>query len=256
MSANEQITAPAAEEKKDYGKLVKVLQIVTGIFMLVMVALGVYLIQKYNIKMSNIQNLAAMLTGGAITVGFIIIGVSIVKSFCLIFPPMVILSVCAYVMPNFLSALLVNFIALVLSLSLPYLLGRFTGAGMVDTLKKRFKAVKKIDDFAGTNEVKMAAVIKFSGIMPGDLSSLLFGALGISYKNYMIGSIIGNLPLILVYTLFGTLLKDVDKNPWVVSIPVVVIILFLAISGVITKKMISDNKKLNRQKSEESAEQD
>ncbi|MBQ7595424.1 MAG: VTT domain-containing protein [Clostridia bacterium] len=231
------------EQKKDYGKLVKVLQIVTGVFMLAMVAVGIYLIQKYNIKMSNIQNLAAMLTGGALTVGLIIIGVSIVKSFCLIFPPMVILSVCAYVMPNFWSALIVNIIALVLSLALPYLLGRFTGAGMVDTLKKRFKAVKKIDDFAGTNEVKMTAVVKFSGILPGDLSSLLFGALGISFKNYMIGSTLGNLPLILVYTLFGTLLKNVDKNPWVVSIPVVVIILFLAISGVITKKMISDNKK-------------
>ncbi len=231
------------EQKKDYGKLVKVLQIVTGVFMIAMVVLGVYLIHKYNIKMSNIQNLAAMLSGGALTVGLIIIGISIVKSFCLIFPPMEILSVCAYVMPNFWSALLVNVISIVLSLSLPYLLGRFTGAGMVDTLKKRFKAVKKIDDFAGTNEVKMTAVIKFSGIMPGDLSSLLFGALGISYKNYMIGATLGNLPLILVYTLFGTLLKDVDKNPWVVSIPVVVIILFLAISGVITKKMISDNKK-------------
>ena len=235
MSANEQ--------KKDYGKLVKILQIATGIFMIAMVIVGIYLIRKYNIKMSNIQNLAAMLSGGALTVGLIIIGISIVKSFCLIFPPMVILSVCAYVMPNFWSALIVNIISIVLSLSLPYLLGRFTGAGMVDTLKTRFKAVKKIDDFAGTNEVKMTAVIKFSGIMPGDLSSLLFGALGISYKNYMIGATLGNLPLIIVYTLFGTLLKEVDKRPWVVSIPIVVIILFLAISGVITKKMISDNKK-------------
>ena len=241
---------PVPEQKKDYGKLVKVLQIATGVFMVVMVALGIYLIQKYDIKMSNIQNLAAMLTGGALTVGLIIIGISIVKSFCLIFPPMVVLAVCAYVMPNVGSALIVNFISIVLSLSIPYFLGKFTGAGMVDTLKKRFKSVKKIDDFAGTNEMKMTAVIKFSGIMPGDLSSLLFGALGISYKNYMIGSIIGNTPLILVYTFFGYALKSVDKHPWVVSIPIVVIILFLVISGIITKKMISDNKK-NQQPEQE-----
>ena len=89
----------------------------------------------------------------------------------------------------------------------------------------------------------MTAVVKFSGILPGDLSSLLFGAMNISFPNYMLGATLGNLPLILVYTLFGILLKDVDKHPWVVAIPVVVIVVFLLISGVLTKKMISDTKK-------------
>lgn len=237
----------ANEQKKDYGKLVKVLQIVTGIFMLVMVAVGIYLIKKYDINAKNIPGLAEKLEGGALTVGLIIIGISVVKSFCLVFPPAVILSVCAYVLPLPI-ALIVNLLSIVLSLPLPYLLGRFTGAGMVDTLKTRFKAVKKIDDFAGANEMKTAAVIKFSGILPGDLSSLLFGAMGFSFKNHMFGSTIGNLPLILVYSFFGWVLREyAEKYPWVVSIPIVVIILFLLIASLITKKMIADNKKANEQ---------
>ena len=228
--------------KKDYGKLVKVLQIATGVLMLAMVAVGIYLIRKYDIKMSNIQNLSEMLTGGVLTVSLLIIGISVVKSFCLIFPPAVIFAVCAYVLPSFPLALIVNLISVVLSLSIPYFLGKFTGAGMVDTLKKRFKAVQKIDDFAGMNEMKMTAVIKFSGVLPGDLSSLLFGAMSISYKNYMLGAILGNLPLVLVYTLFGTVLKSVGERPWVVAIPIVVIVVFLLISALLTKKMIADNK--------------
>lgn len=233
----------ANEAKKDYSKLIKILQIATGILMLVFVIIGIYLIQKYNIKVSNIKNLSEMLTGGALTVSLIIIGFSVVKSFALIFPPAVILSICGYVLPNYFMAVGVNIISIFLSLSIPYFLGKFTGAGMVETLSKKFKAIKKIDDFAGTNEVALTAVFKFAGLLPGDLSSLLFGAMNISYKNYMIGANLGNLPLVLAYTLFGYVLKNVGEQPWVVAIPIVIIIVFVLIASLITKKMISDNKK-------------
>lgn len=228
--------------KKDYGKLVKALQIAAGILMLVMVVLCIYLTKKYNIKVSNIPEISKMLTGGTVTLAFGIILFSVVKSFALVFPPAVVFSVCAYIMPNFWVALLVNIISVFLSLSIPYFLGRFTGAGMVDTLKGKFKAIKKIDDFAGANEVETTFAIKLSGIMPGDLSSLLFGAMGISFKNYTIGANLGNLPLVIVYTFFGITLKNVGEQPWVAAIPVVVIIVFMLIASLITKKLVEKTK--------------
>ncbi len=244
----------ANEAKKDYSKLVKAMQIVTGILLVVFVIIGVYLINKYNIKVSNIKNLSQMIQGGALMVSLIIIGVSVVKSFALVFPPAVIMSICGYMLPNLPLAIAVNVVSVFLSLSIPYFLGKFTGAGMVDTLSKKFKAIKKIDDFAGTNEVKLTAVFKFAGILPGDLSSLLFGAMNISYKNYMIGANLGNLPLVIAYSLFGYVLKNVGEKPWVVAIPIVIIIVFLVIASLITKKMISDNKKNTEQAKEEVAE--
>ena len=228
--------------KKDYGKLIKALQIAAGIFMLAMVVLCIYLTKKYNIKVSNIPEISKMLTGGTVTLAFGIILFSVVKSFALVFPPAVVFSVCAYIMPNFWVALLVNIVSVFLSLSVPYFLGRFTGSGMVDTLKGKFKAIKKIDDFAGANEVEMTFAIKLSGIMPGDLSSLLFGAMGISFKNYTIGANLGNLPLVIVYTFFGIALKSVGEKPWVAAIPVVVIIVFMLIASLITKRLIEKTK--------------
>lgn len=233
-------------QKKDYGKLVKALQIATGILLIILVAVAIYLIQKYNIKVSNIKNLSLILSeqfgNGALILSAIMIGISVLKSFALVFPPAVVFSITAYILPNPFLAFIVNFAGMVLSLMIPYFLGRFTGAGMVDTLSKKFKAIKKIDDFAGTNEVSLTAIFKFAGILPGDLSSLLFGAMNISFKNYMIGCTLGNLPLVIVYTAFGMVLKNVGEKPWVVAIPVVVIVLFLLIASIITKKMISKNK--------------
>lgn len=234
--------------EKNYEKLIKALQIAAGIFMIAMVILCIYLTQKYNIKVSNIPELSKMLTGGTLTLAIGIIIFSVVKSFALVFPPAVIFSVCAYIMPNFWVALIVNIISVFLSLSIPYFLGRFTGAGMVDTLKGKFKAIKKIDEFAGANETEMTFAIKLSGIMPGDLSSLLFGAMGISFKNYTIGANLGNLPLVIVYTFFGIALKSVGEKPWVAMIPVAVIIVFMLIASLITKNLIKKTKAQSQDK--------
>ncbi len=228
--------------EKNYGKLVKVLQIAAGILMLAMVVVCIILIQKYNIKVSNIPELSKMITGGTLTISLVIIAFSVVKSFALVFPPAVVFSICGYMLPNYWLGLLINIISVFLSLSIPYFLGKFTGAGMVDTLKKRFKAVKKIDDFAGANETQTTFVVKLSGLLPGDLSSLLFGAMGTSYKSFMIGATLGMIPLCVVYTGFGCALRSIGEKPWLTAIPVVTIVVFVLISSLITKKMIEKNK--------------
>lgn len=228
--------------EKNYGKLVKALQIVAGVFMVAMVVLCIILIQKYDIKVSNIPELSQKITGGTVTIALGIILFSVVKSFALVFPPAVIFAICGYLMPNYWLALLINLISVFLSLSIPYFLGRFTGASMVDTLKGKFKALKKLDDFAGANEMQMTFAVKLSGILPGDLSSLVFGAMGISYKNYMVGANLGMLPLAIVYTLFGCTLKSIGEKPWLAAIPVVVIIVFILIASLITKRLIAKTK--------------
>ena len=232
-------------ETKNYGKLIKVLQVVSGIFMLAMVVLCIFLIQKYDIKVTNIPALSEKIQGGTAVLAFGFIIFSVVKSFALIFPPAVVFSICAYMIPNFGLALIINIVSVFLSLSIPYFLGKFTGSGMADTLKSKFKAIKKLDDFAGANEVEMTFAVKLSGVLPGDLSSLLFGAMGISYKKYMIGSNLGTLPLVIVYTFFGSALRSVDERPWIAAIPVVVIIVFVLIASLITKKLIAKTKAQN-----------
>ena len=228
--------------EKNYGKLVKALQIGAGILMVAMVILCLVLTKKYNIKLANIPELSEKITGGVATIAFGVILFSVVKSFALVFPPSVIFAICGYLMPNYFLALIINIVSVFLSLSIPYFLGRFTGASMVDTLKGKFKAIKKMDDFAGANEMEMTFAIKLSGLLPGDLSSLLFGAMGISYKNYMVGANLGMLPLAIVYTLFGTALKSIGEKPWLAAIPVVVIIVFVLIASLITKRLIAKTK--------------
>lgn len=193
------------QKKTDkYGKTVKILQIASFIFMIAMVAACVVFLKKNNISVSNVDALAQYLTGGTLTVALILTGFSIVKSFALIFPPAVLFVLSGIVFDNMLTAVLVNAAATAFSLILPYFLGRFMGMDMVNSLKGRFKAIKKLDDFAGENSFAVVFVFKAGGLMPSDLSSLIFGAMNIPFGKYFIASNLGLLVLNVLWTLLGT----------------------------------------------------
>lgn len=187
-----------------YGKIVKILQLASFIFMIAMVVVCVVFLKKNNISVGNVDALTQYLTGGTLTVALILIGFSIVKSFALIFPPAVLFVLSGIVFDNMLTAVLINAAATALSLILPYFLGKFMGMDMVNSLKGRFKAIKKLDDFAGENSFAVVFVFKAGGLMPSDLSSLIFGAMNIPFGKYFIASNLGLLILNILWTLLGT----------------------------------------------------
>ena len=199
------------EQAKNYDKLVKVLQYVAIAFMVVMVVVAIVFMKKYHISVSNAAALKEYLTGGTLTIAAMLITITVVKSFALVFPPAVIFVVSGMVFDNLWTAWLVNLIATAASLILPYYLGRFTGKSMVDTLKKRFKKVQKIDDFAGANDFALVFVLKAGGFLPSDVSSLIFGAMNIPFGRYFLAANIGMLPLNLLWTLLGA--KGDVTNP-------------------------------------------
>lgn len=190
-----------AENKND--KLVKAMQISSFAFMAVMVVVCVIFLKKNNISISNVDALTQYLTGGTATIIGIIVLFSVVKSFALIFPPAVLFVLSGVVFENFLTAFLVNALATACSLVLPYFLGKFTGMDMVNALKKRFKAIKKLDDFTDANSTAVVFIFKAGGLIPSDLSSLIFGAMNIPFGKYFITSNIGMLVLNFLWTLVG-----------------------------------------------------
>lgn len=219
-------------------KLVKGLQLASGIFMAVMLVVMVILMIKYNITPANADELSTYFQGGAVTIAVLMIVVSVAKSFALVFPPALLFAISGIVFENFWVAVAINFAGNALSMLLTYFLGRFTGKSMVDTLKQKFPKVKKIDDFTEANQSAVVFCIKASGLLPSDLSSVLFGAMNISFPKYLIAANLGMLPIDILWTLLGY--KGDVSNPfsllYILPIPV-----FAVFATVLMKKM--SNKK-------------
>ena len=235
-------TQNKSESKND--KLVKVMQIISFAFMAVMLVVCVIFLKKNNISISNVDALAQYLTGGTMTVIAIIVLFSVVKSFALIFPPAVLFVLSGVVFDNFLTAFLVNVLATACSLVLPYFLGRFTGLDMVNALKKRFKAIKKLDDFTDANSTAVVFIFKAGGLIPSDLSSLIFGAMNIPFGRYFITSNIGMLVLNFLWTLVGA--KGDLTNPlsYLYALPALIFAFVASLAlGAYNKKKNKQNTK-------------
>lgn len=224
------------ETEGRYGKLVKALQIASFAFMLAMLALCVWFLTKNHISVKTADRLTQYLTGGEVTVALILIGFSVVKSFALVFPPAVLFVLSGLVFDAYWKAVLVNAAATALSLVLPYFLGRFTGKDMVQSLSKRFKAVKKLDDFTGKNDFAVVLVFKAGGFLPSDLSSLLFGAMDIPFGTYFLASNLGLLLLNCLWTLVGY--KGDLSNPlsFLYALPALVFAILAAVGMSVYKK--------------------
>ena len=218
-------------------KLIKVLQILSALFMLSMVVTMLVLMKKFNINIDNAAEFATYIKGGTFTVGLIIIAFTVIKSFALVFPPAVIFAVSGLLIDNLWVAILINFIGVALSVILPYYLGRFTGKDMLDTLKEKFPKIKKLDDFAGKNEFMVVYVVKASGVIPSDLMNVVYGAMNIIFMKYFIASNIGMLPFNILFTLLAN--KGDLSNPYsllyIIPIPV-----FVVIMSIVVKKMTKE----------------
>lgn len=233
-------------EKKanKYEKLIKVLQVVSIVFMLVMIVVFFIFKSKYNIKINNLDAFVQYFTGGTLTVAAIIVGITVFKSFTLVFPPAVLFVLSGLVFDNYWVAVLVNFIATALSLIMPYFLGRFAGKDIVDVLKKKYKAINKIDAFAGANNFSVVFVIKAGGLGPSDLTSLVFGAMGISFGKYYLAANLGMLILNVLWTLLGSY-GDIT-NPFSFLIALPALLLGIAASVVMAKRQKKKEKLENK----------
>ena len=226
------------KEKKNYANLVKILQILSFVFMGVMIATMAILINKLDISIDNAGKLAEYISGGTVTVALIIIAFTVIKSFALVFPPAVIFAVSGLLIDNVWVAISVNSIAVALSVILPYYFGRFAGKELLDTLKEKFPKIKKLDDFAGKNEFMVVYVVKASGIVPSDLMSVIYGAMNVNFMKFFIASNLGMLPFNVLFTLLAN--KGDLSNPYsflyIVPIPVFVVIMSIVVKKMTAKK--------------------
>ena len=201
---------------------VKSLQVVPLALTVLIVILCLIFVIKNDISLKNIDNLASYFSGSTMTVALIFIAIHVVKSAALLVSPVILYVLAGMVFENFWVALIVGFIGSFLSLIFPYYLGKFLGMDAVNTLKKRFKAIEKIDGFAERNVFGVVFICKVGAIMPSDLNSLVFGAMNLPFGKYFLSSNISLLILDVLWTLLGAYGSLTDPLSYLYILPAVI----------------------------------
>lgn len=126
-------------------------------------------------------------------------------------------------------ALLLNLVGLVITFTIPYFIGKRNGKAKVQRITENYPLMGRINDFGRNGAFMSSLYVRGTGILPIDPVSMYFGAAGVPYFRYLLGSIVGSIPMLVVRTAFGVSADDPASAGFIVS--AVIYALAIAASG-------------------------
>lgn len=106
------------------------------------------------------------------------------------------------------KALLVSYIGLAITLTIPFILGRWSGAEEMAYLKKKYPKIERLIEMQERNEFLASFVIRLIGWFPCDILSFYFGACKTNYIKYITSSLLGASIGVITNTLLGDVILD------------------------------------------------
>ena len=105
-------------------------------------------------------------------------------------------------------AMLVNLIGTAIMVSLPYFIARKKGAATAQYVIERYPKAAHLREFQAQNDFVMTLFLRLVGVLPCDVVSLYLGAIGVAYKDYFFGCMLGMLPPVIIMPIIGMSVKD------------------------------------------------
>lgn len=107
------------------------------------------------------------------------------------------------------KAVAVSYLGLAITLSIPYILGRWAGGAGIDYVMERYPKMEKVIAMQKKNEFFSNFIVRIIGWFPCDILSFYFGATATPYPVYLGASLLGSS----IGVITNTLLGDVILNP-------------------------------------------
>ena len=114
-------------------------------------------------------------------------------------------------------ALLVNTLGILILSAVPYWIGRRLGAPLLDQLCEKHPRLRNAEKLGIQSEILLNVLIRLTGI-PVNLASLYMGARRFSFGKYLLASVLGNLPMMIPYTLMGLNADNPESPVFICSI--------------------------------------
>lgn len=162
------------------------------------------------------------------------------KSMSVVFPLTALFIAAGHIYP-FWIAMLVNILGLCVSFTIPYLVGKVSGSELVESIAEKYPKAKKMINYGHENNLFASYISRAVVFVPGDVVSMLHGALQMPYRPYLLGSLFGVFPEMAVQTYIGGQLSQLNIKSILVMVGL--ILLTLALSFALNKKLSKMGKK-------------
>ena len=121
------------------------------------------------------------------------------------------------VMNDEIIALLVNLTGIVICLSIAYFNGTKITMERAEEIYRKFPKIKMLDDFESENSLLFSFLIRIFGIVPCDVVSMYCGIKKIPYKEFLLGSVAGMIPGLILTGIIGANITNPLSVPFLGS---------------------------------------
>lgn len=178
----------------------------------------------------SVLNISRFVSENVALSAFILLLLYALKSLSVAFP-IAVLEVTAGVVFPLSVALFLNIIGIVITLTIPYYVGKASGRNLADHIIGRNEWLKRICDYQLKNAFFVSFLLRVVAILPGDIVSMYLGASGIQFIPFVLGCLLGALPRMIAYTIAGDNIMTPNSPAFIIS--VLLSVLLAAISIVI-----------------------
>jgi len=114
-------------------------------------------------------------------------------------------------------AILVNILGSLIMTTIPFLIGKKAGTGLITQLTEKYPKLKFLKDVPQQNEFFMSFFVRIIGILPSDIIGMYLGATQIRFSKYTLGAILGMLPQTVTFCIMGSKINDVTSPEFLIS---------------------------------------
>lgn len=122
---------------------------------------------------------------------------------CSILFPLGALQIASGMLYSLPVALAVNLAGVVIIVTIPFLLGKRTTPTLQQQLIQRFPKLQRVESFQNRNPFTYCFLLRVVCVVPGDLLSWYLGTTGLKYLPFVLGTVLGKLTGMILFTLLG-----------------------------------------------------
>ncbi len=108
-------------------------------------------------------------------------------------------------------AICVNIIGSVLMTSIPFFIGKKSGAELLDHLMMKNEKLRHLQSVSSSHAFLVCIAARIIGLLPSDLVGMYFGASDLRYDRYIVGTLVGMLPSVLTFSVMGMSAHDTSS---------------------------------------------
>lgn len=170
---------------------------------------------------------------------FTVIGVYALKSVAFVIPAMMIYVSVGITFDTY-TALILNFIGLTVEVTVTYFLGKFLGGEYVEKLLNKNKGGKKLLNMKTKTKNSFLFLARVIPAFPIDFTSLFLGSSNYSFGSYLLFSLLGIYPRVLLFTVIGdSIYKYIPKK---LIVEIIIFAIPAAVIGFLIYKAVKKHK--------------